>query len=182
MILGWPPTAADKHAEQKRQTAKDFHWWRRRHVWNSIHRVLNEGNVMWPTAGWGAATLFVCKQRERERMGKRRTHITNWLIMRLLVKPNKLKCQIKSSLPHTLEIFHFNNWLLCKSKVYSWEKSIQIWTCRLKCLKCVEVVKSKVETLPARAQLSVGGHKKLWWSRRNAIPARRRSAASQKKR
>lgn len=141
--------------------------------------LLNGGNVMWPTAGWGAATLFVCKQREN---GKRRTHITNWLIMRLLVKPNKLKCQIKSSLPHTLEIFHFHNWLLWKSKVYSWEKLIQIWTCRMKWLKCVGVVKSKVQTLPGRAQLSVGGHKKLWRSRRNAIPARRRSAASQKKR
>lgn len=114
--------------------------------------------------------------------GKRRTHITNWLIMRLLVKPNKLKCQIISSLAHTLEIFHFHNWLLCKSKVYSWEKSIQIWTCLLKCLKYVGVVKSKVQTLTARTQVSVGGHKNLWRSRRNAIPARRRSAASQKKR
>lgn len=71
MILGWPPTAADKHAEQERQTAKDFRWCRCRHIWNSIHRVLNEGNVMWPTAGWGAATLFVCKQIEWE---KKDTH------------------------------------------------------------------------------------------------------------
>lgn len=154
MLLGWPPTTADKHAEQERQAAKDFHWCRRRHAWHSLQRILNEVEEEVTLCGPLAAEALQHVwpvSRESVGSGGKKGHIlqADWLCGFWWWPTNWNAKSWVSSLAYALEIFHFHNWLLCKSKVYSWEKSIQIWTCRLKCSKCAGLVKSKDPGYPS---------------------------------